>query len=732
MNTSLLKGAALACVVPSLISLHAASSASDVKELEAYTVSAGPVPRLVSDYSKSVTTLTGDEISESAGTLGDLLDDQVGITSTSFGAGASRPIIRGFDGPRVRIMQAGLEAVDVSNSSPDHAVSFEPLLTDRIEIIRGPGTLLYGSSAIGGIVNVIDSSIPREDWGQEFVAGEFELRYDSVSEGETFLGKATVGDKNWAIRVTGLSRRAEDYDIPGEAELHSDEEHDHDEDHDDEEEHEEDEEHHDEDEEHHDEESVFGTLENSAVETDAFSVGGTWFFGDSRFIGASFSTYDSLYGVPGHSHAHGHEEEHDDEHEENEDHDEHEEGHDDEEGHDEDEHGEEEEIVNIDLERVRFDLELSVGDLPDFFEAVSARLGYTDYEHTELEGDEIGTVFATESFEARVEALHGEWMGADDGVVGLQWSIADFEAIGEEAFTPPSETQSFAVFAEERKTVGSFDCEFGARLEHQDIETDAASDYSDLAVSLALGAIYDIDDVRSVALSVQRAQRHPTSTELYADGAHLATSQYERGDASLDIETAYSMDIGYRVSSEQWKGGVTAYVTQFDEYIHAENTGLEEDELPLYQFEGVDALFWGFEAKLDRSFDLSAGVATVGVTADYVNAENTDNDESLPRIPPLRLGAKLKYVIENYSFALKVRHAFEQDEIAEYETETAAFTELDFSISYSVPVSENVTLGLFLRGDNLLDEEIRHHTSFIKDLAPQPGRNFQLGARLEF
>ncbi|MEM7672364.1 MAG: TonB-dependent receptor [Verrucomicrobiota bacterium] len=683
-----------------------------VRELDSYTVSAGPVPRLVNDFSQPSTILSAKELeNQSAATLGALLSDQPGVSASSFGAGASRPIIRGFDGPRVKVLQAGLDATDVSSTSPDHAVSFEPLLTERIEIVRGPAALLYGSSAIGGVVNLVGAEIPREFREGDFAEGKVEARYDSVSNAETVLGVGTVGGENWAIRVTGLYRDAEDYDIPGLAEIHSEEEH-----HEDDEDHE-DEEHHDDE---HDEEESFGVLENSFLETETYSIGGTWFFDNSSYFGVSISQYDSLYGVPGHSHAHEHDEE---------------EHHDEDEHEGEEEHGEEEEeSVAIDLERTRLDFELTFGDLGEWIKALRLRAAYTDYGHIELEGDEIGTVFENETGEIRIEALHDSWLGADEGVLGAQWSITDFSADGEEAFAPPSETETFAVFADERILMDKASFEYGARLEQQDSDAESdAPEYSEWALSVALGVIYEIDDVNSIAISAQRAQRHPTATELFADGPHLATSQFEVGDPSLDIETAYSLDLSYRIDAPEWKGNLTLFVAEFDDYIFSENTGEEEDELPVYQFLAVDARFWGLEGEIDRIIEMDhGGVLELGVIGDIVRAENLNDSTDLPRIPPVRLGARLGYSLGGLEFKTLLREAWEQDRIAEFETETDGYTEWNAELSYSFAFSAGLDWAVFVRGSNLLDEEIRHHTSFLKDLAPLPGRNVTLGARVEF
>ncbi|MEM1223773.1 MAG: TonB-dependent receptor [Verrucomicrobiota bacterium] len=683
------KSGSLACAA--LITISSQANEHDTEHvyvLDEYIVSAGPLVRSVEDYASPFTALDGAAIQQENGsTLGELLDGQPGVTATSFGAGASRPIIRGFDGPRVRILESGLGSLDVSETSPDHAVSIEPLLLERVEVLRGPSTLLYGSSAIGGVVNVVGKEIPRQPVDPKGYDGALEARYDTVSEGETYLGYGTVGSENWALRVTGLTRDAEDYEIPVEAEAF-----------------------HDEEEEDHEEESG-DELEGSFVETDFISIGGTWFFGEKNYFGASYSVYESFYGVPGHAHE--------------------EEGGDD----------EEEEGVAIDLERKRFDLELALFEPNDWIEAARVRFGYTDYEHQELEEGGAAATFLRDGWELRAEAAHNEWLFFDEGIFGVDFADVDFEATGEEietedggfAFGPPSTTTTQAVFISEHAHQGQLHFEVGGRIEAQQIDVDGAEDYDDFALSVAGSVIYQLNGENSLALSLQRSQRHPNSTELYAEGPHLATQQFEIGDPDLELETAYGIDLTYRFLNDVWASNVSIFYTYFEDYIFAEETGAVEDELPVFAYTAVDASFFGLEAELEYLLiDGNDLQLKVGLLGDYVQAENRDANEDLPRIPPLRLGGKIRLKHGNWDAGLLLRRALEQKDTAPLETETDGYTELKADLSYTFDLGNGIDLSLFVRADNLLDEEIRHHTSFIKDEAPLPGRNFTLGGRLEF
>jgi iron complex outermembrane receptor protein len=668
MNHFFLKSGVLACAALGLAqSINAESSDAAVYQLEDYIVSAGPGQRSISDYASPVNVVTSEELSrQSSGTLGDVLDWQPGVSASSFGGGASRPILRGFDGPRVRILDAGLDSMDVSDTSPDHAVTLEPLLTERVEVLRGPSTLLFGSSAIGGAVNVIGKEMPRQRVAPQGYEGGLEARYDTVSDGETLLGYTTVGQDNWALTITGLDRDADAYEIPDDAQ---------------------------------EEDAEGSTLENSFVETEQYSVGASWFFTDDNRLGFSFSNYESRYGVPGH--------------------------------HDE-------EAVAIDLERQRYDVELELVDVNDWIEALRMRLGYTDYAHTELEGNEVGTVFEREGWELRTEVAHTPWWVIDEGVVGIQIADADFSALGDEAFTPPSTTKTQALFISEHIHGDVLHYEFGGRLERTDIaEQDNNRNYDELAISLAAGATWHIDEQNSLALVLQRSQRNPTSTELYAEGPHLATSQYEFGDAGLEQETAYGVDLTYRSAHDQWQAELSLFYTYFKDYIFSEDQGdatlVDGEPLDNYKFTAVDAEFYGIEAQLDYTLAESDNSRwLLSLMGDWVHASNEGSGDYLPRIPPLRLGSRLGWTCGNWDSGVELRYAFEQNNTGPEESATGDYLGLNLDVNYRVDLGNSMAAVLFARAENLLDEEIRHHTSFIKDEAALPARNLTIGARFEF
>ena len=708
-NFSLKSGLTLCAATSLSIIALSAEPEAPIYQLDDFVVSAGPLARPIDDYAVPVTTLDADALRRtSGGTLGQLLDGQPGVAASSFGGGASRPIIRGFDGPRVAILESGLSAGDVSETSPDHAVAVEPLLTERVEVLRGPGTLLYGSAAIGGVVNVVGRDLPREQ-PNSTLSGSFEARHDTVSDGDTLVGYTTFSEGPLVVTVQGLKRRADDYEIPSHPEAVPDEPQEGD------------------------------TLGSSFVETDFYSVGASWFFNEQNYLGFSVSKYDSFYGISGHEHHHEEEEE--------------------------EEHGDEE-VVAIDLERSRFDAELAVFEPTQWIEAIRVRFAYTDYEHVEGAGDEAST-FERESWELRAEAAHDNWALFSGGIFGLQLNDADFQAIGKElggvgpgefAFGPASTTRSQAFFFSEQIDNHGSDLRFdiGGRIERQTIDVEGNSDdYSDASFSLGFSSIWKINEGNSLALSLQRTERHPNATELYSAGPHLATSQYQNGDEDLKKETAYGVDLTYRHKNDAWGATASVFYTYCENHIFDEFQGnqiddegrrsnggaggvpevdFEEDHaLDEYNYVATDALFYGFEAEIDyiayRSGDTTV---RLGVLADYVVAENRDNNEDLPRIPPFRIGGKAELEYGNWNAGVLLRRSFDQKDTAPSESATDGFTELEADLSYSYDLGNGMLVTAFARANNLLNEEIRHHSSFIKNKAPRPGRNFTLGARVEF
>ncbi|HVR30932.1 MAG TPA: TonB-dependent receptor [Thermoanaerobaculia bacterium] len=647
---------------------------------EEVVVTASPEVRSRLEVAAPISVMTGEELLlRRQATLGETLADMPGISSSHFAAGASRPVIRGMDGDRVRMLQGGVGAGDVSDTSHDHAVTIDPLSAERIEVIRGPATLLYGSSAIGGVVNVEDGRIPSYRSAGP-LSGTVELGGGSVADDRNAAASLEGGGGRLAWRAGGFYRKAKDYEIPGFAEAGAAEE-------------------------EHGE--AFGVLPTSDVENRGASLGGTLFLGNTGYVGLSVSGFDSEYGLPG-----GH-------HEEGEEH--------------EGEEDEEEEEVRIDMKRRRVDLHGETTQAFGPFAGLRVRAGVTDYEHEELEGAEVGTVFANDYLEGRLELIQsrrGIWSGA----IGLQVSDRELEAVGEEAFIPPTDSQDWAIFALEELAWDRWKLQLGARLDNRDVEAKAAGspDRDFDGVSSSLGVVFLPAEGSSIALSVARSVKFPSVEELYSNGLHVATSAFEIGDPDLDVESSLGFDLSFRRSVGRVAGEITLFLQDFDDFIFQRFTGDEEEGFPVVAYSQTDAEFRGGEVQTSLSLHESRRRhLDLKLFGDYVRAEQSASGEPLPRIPPLGFGAGLHFHGERFHAMVETRHREDQDRLAPNETPTASYTVLNASFSYRFFTGAQV-YDLVARGRNLTDEDVRSHTSFVKDRVPLPGRDLSLALRMSF
>lgn len=660
----------------------------DPLHLDHFVVTASPLARAADEISAPTSVLASDALARrQQGTLGETLAGLPGVDATYFGPGASRPVIRGLGGDRIRVLTGGVGTLDASVVSPDHAVSLDPLLIDRVEVVRGPAALLYGGGAVGGVVNVIDGRIP-ESLPAGPVAGRIELRGDTAADERTGAAVLMGAAGKFAWRLDGFRRETKDIAIPGFAEtaaLLAD---------------------HDEAEEGP---AAFGTLPNTATETSGAAFGLSYINGQGH-LGFSYSGFDSLYGVPGHEHHH-------------------EEG-DEAAAEAEEEHG----GVRIDLRQRRWDLHGEWLAPVGIIRAAKFQLGVADYAHTELEGEEIGTRFTNQAHEGRLELLH-EKIGDVEGALGWQFARSDFAAVGDEAFMPPSVTRQQAVFLYEELVRGDWTAQFGARVDHQKITPAAASGLparSHTGETFTAGLIWRLGEGSSLAFSLSANERAPNAQELYADGPHAGTGAYEVGDPTLGMEKSRGLDLSYRVRRGPVTGEVSVFLNRFDGYIYEEATGAEEDELPVYAFVQRDAQLYGAEAELVfHLHETKESVADFRVFADSVRATNTSDDTPLPRTTPVRLGAGFDWQRGPWSLNAEWRHVLKQDRLAPNETVSPGYDLVSLGAAWRFEAGE-AHAELFVQGRNLLDETARVHASFLKDIAPLPGRNFTAGVRFSF
>lgn len=682
--------------------------------IERIVVAASGIHKYNLEMATPVSVLTGEELSRrTEPTIGETLKYEPGVHANYYGPVASSPVIRGLDGPRVRILNNGLDTADVSRIGPDHAISADAITAQQIEVLRGPATLLYGSGAIGGVINVVDNRIPRQLRADSET--KLESRYVDVSDEKTVALNHEGSSNNIAWHVDGFNRDTSDYDVPRFS---------------------------------NDEGETASRLENSWTQSKALN-GGLSYIGNRGLFGFSIGRLESDYGIPGHHH-----------------HDEHEEEHDDHEAHDE--HADEGVFAKLKQNRVSM-----AGEWYTPFagiETLSFNAAYTDYQHQEIEDGSVGTTFKNKALESSLSLEHEE-LGGWHGLVGYHLQRADYRAFGEEAFTPDSETLSHAVFVLEEKQFGNISAQLGGRIERTthdatglaighdtDITTSVSDDFT--ALSASAGLVWEFVPGFSWALALSRSERAPGAAELYSNGAHIATSSYELGmryqlhDGEIELseqkpekETANNVDITFRSFKGDLSFTYNFFYNKVHNYLYLADTGLtmadlahdeheeEHDEaghethesFAVYQYRQQDATLYGLEFEARYRLDETQ---SVNVFVDTVRAK-LDGGDYLPRIPPFKTGLGYQYKGISWSADIGVTRYAKQNKVAANETPTQSYTLLDAAVNYDFSLSQ-LDMTAFLRGTNLTNELGFVHSSFIKADAPLPGRAITLGLRATF
>ena len=655
---------------------HVAFAAENI-DLAPVAVTGNPLGVGSDELVVPISVLNGRELSlKREGTLGETLNGIPGVTATQFGPNASRPVIRGLDAERVRIMQNGIGILDASSLSFDHAVGIDPLIIEQIDVVRGPAALLYGGSAMGGVVNAIDHRIPTEKVNG--IIGRAETRFggpDSTRNGAIVLD---AGNGQFAVHADAYKRKTDDLDIPSFAVSKRKSARD------------------------GSPRENRGKLVNSASDGDGGALGASLTF-DNGYVGLSYSTLDNTYGVVA------------------------------------------EEAVTIDMNSDRWDLASEFKDLGPVINRVKFRMAHTHYQHVELEGSNVGTTFKNRGVESSFEAGHAAFsspLGNINGVIGYQFNNTNFEALGAEAFVPSVNTQNKALYLYEELGLNGDNknkhkITFGGRLGRTDVDSKNSATFgqgqnnSFNTQNFALGGLYSINENWSATSNISHNERAPSYFELYANGAHIATGQFEVGNTQFSKEKSNGIDAQIRWKDAKNSLSVGAYYTRFSNFIGLFETGNligpPGEELPEAQFSAVPAVFKGLEA--EGKFALSDNINLL-VRGDYVHAKDKRNNDYLPRIAPLRLGAGLQYALNGFSARLDVLRAFKQDNTAENELKTDGYTNVNATLAYKLPTKINVEL--FAKANNLLDEEIREHASFLKDIAPAGERSLLIGARADF
>ena len=660
-----------------------ATAETIVDELEAVVISE-PLQAKNSQTALPYTVLTEDQLGmKSARSIGETLKDELGIASQSFGPGVGTPVMRGQSGARVRVLNNGTGANDVSSVSPDHASSVEPLLAERIEILRGPASLLYGSGAIGGIVNVIDNRIPGKRFDTDMRAA-MEQRFDSASDESSTTMKMEGNRDRLAYHLDGFYRHRHNLDIGGngidtakvaitDPDLNITH-------------------------------NPKGYLNNTGAEAISGSAGLSW-IDNFGFAGASINRLNNNYGIAP--------------------------------------DGTGSEQVKIAMRQNKYDFKSEWNTPASFAKLFRIRLGYTDYQHTEIANGTPGAFYSNKSYEGRFE-IHHQDIGPVKGSIGLQAQSSDFNAIEKlsgAAIVPRSDTNSFGAFALEGFDIGAVNYQFGTRLEQTDIHPDGFQSLSYTPVSASASSVWKMNEAHTLNLAITRSVRAPNVQELLANGYHDATRSFEKGSLNLTPETSYNLDLGYRFKSDWMRAEFDVFHNWASNYIFQSRTGEYLDEegnactsncKPVLQSAQQDAIFKGFESKL--IFPLMEnhhGLLDLSLFSDYTRGEFVLGGD-VPRMPPLRYGMQFDYNQNQLSSFLRLTRGEDQSHAGAFETSTAGYYLLNMGISYQLKAYQDSKLVVFAKANNLLNENIRNAASYLRNFAPEAGRGGEVGFRLSY
>ncbi|CAN5846142.1 TonB-dependent receptor [soil metagenome] len=702
----MIAGPAFAQDAPSPTTTDGAISGGQEREV----IVTAPFRQSETDVLSGTSVLNGEELTRDLKpTIGETLAKQPGVSATSFGPSASRPVLRGFQGERVRVLTDGIGSIDVSNTSVDHAVIIDPLLAERIEVLRGPSALLFGSSAVGGVVNVIDTRIPRAIPAKGYRLDGIATYGSAANErsgglaGDVAVGEHLVlhADGSWSksddLRIGGYAltaaRRREALatsllpapaPVPGEDPI-----------------------------DYAANAAIRGKLPNTAAETWTAGVGAS-IITDTGNLGVSYSHYDSLYGVPvryatlpdqG------------------------------------------QEAPRLDIVQNRVDLRGEVQTGGGFLDRIRIRAGHATYRHFELEPDgAVGTAFYNNGTEARLElvqAKRGGWQGAS----GVQYFNRVFDVVGDEAFLPKNETNQTGLFTLQQLDLGKFKAEAGLRYEFTDVaartplgdERFFAGQRHFGALSGSLGASYGLSDAVRIGLNLSHTERAPSAEELFANGAHAGTQAYELGNPDFRLEKSWGLEGTLHAHGEGYSFDASAYYNRFSNYISENQVAQSvceaaaapsgrDVEFPCFQMTQADATYYGVEAEASILRARIGGYKiNVDALGDYVHASIVDAGP-IPRIPPMRVLGGVEAQGDRLNGRIEVEHVFDQDRIAAFETPTDGYTMVNASVALKPFGAENKTT-LTITANNIFDVDARRSASFLKDFAPLAGRDIRATLR---
>ncbi|MGZ5621441.1 MAG: TonB-dependent receptor [Methylobacter sp.] len=645
----------------------------DVQQLEEVVVTA-PLQDKASEFAVPVTVLSDEELRLKVGrSIGETLKNELGITSQSFGPGVGTPVIRGQSGARVRVLNNGIGSNDVSAISPDHASSAEPLLAERIEVLRGPATLLYGSGVIGGVVNVIDNRIPGK-MPDKLLGGALEQRFDSTSDETSTVMKIEGGKSNLAYHLDGFYRGRNNLDIGGSAiDVNAAQATD----------------------------PTLAVIQNTKGyinNTSAHAISGSAgvsLVGDPGFAGVSINRLENNYGIAPDGTGG---------------------------------------TTRIDLKQSKYDFKSELKNPFKFAESLRMKLGYTDYQHTEIADGQAGAFFTNKTYESRLELSHNP-VGIFRGMIGFQAIAGDFSAVDKainEVIVPQTLSNSYGVFAVESFNTGALANQLGVRVEDTTLEPQAVSSLNYVPVSASASSLWKINDSNSLNLAITRSQRAPQVQELLANGYHDATRSFEVGNLNLREETSYNLDLGYKFKADWVNAQLDLFHNWAGDYIYQQRNGEFVIGAPVLETRQADATFMGYEGKLVFPL-LQNRLGSVDLTlfSDFTRGQFV-NGGDIPRMPPLRFGFQLDHTKGEWNTNLRLTRGEAQTYAGDNDTATPGYLLLNLGTQYQVLDLHGADVMVFARANNLLNENIRNSTSYLRNFAPEPGRGAEIGFRVSY
>ena len=675
----------------SSLGFNAVAADNEIYKLDDVYITSTGIKQYTSESAKPVTVLSGEELQTKMGTtIGDTLKNELGITSQSFGPGVGTPVIRGQSGPRVRVLQNSVGNNDVSSLSPDHANGVNPISAERIEVLRGPSTLLYGNGAIGGIVNVIDNRIP-EQVPDKLLGGAAAQRYDSASDLTSSALKLDGGKDKFAFHLDGFyndqnnthiggqqidesAARATDPTLEGTPVLNN----------------------------------PNGVIPNSNVRSRGGSAGAS-VIGDIGLVGAAINSLENNYGIPP--------------------------------------NGTGGDPVRVQMNQTKYDFKGQLNKPFALAKELRLKFGYTDYKHVELDNGEAATTFLNKTYESRLELEH-QPLGIVKGVMGFQSVNSDFSALGAEALVPQSKIDSYGLFAVESFKIKDITYELGLRGEWQGISPETTySSVSYVPLSGSVSALWDITKQHQLSFGVTQSQRAPQIQELFSNGVHEATMSYEKGDVNLQKEISYNLDLGYKFNTTWMTSELNLFNNWVNDYIYQQqdyqvfNEDLEAFQLicadpgaclPVLQSAQANAVFRGFEAKtLFPLMQNHYGAIDLTLFGDYTRG-TFDQGGNVPRMPPLRYGFELSYEKNDLTTQARLTRGEAQNDAGENQSNTPGYLLLNLGAQYQLATFHQSEVQLFATGKNMLNENIRNSTSYLRNFAPDPGRSAEIGIRVSY